>query len=507
LRFALPGFAIGAAAPQPRHFVYVHFPHCSTHRKTKSYITHVHGMFRHLLSLYHDLVFKAVLLPRGPTKPQPNPCSRPYQRMNLVYFSHSYREEDAQIVRYFGRLLRSENLIPSLDPPSKTVNAAKLERHLNSSDGMVAVLTRREGGVSLHILFEIALCLKARKPLVIFVEDLLSDKLVPARVLQRRFSRKSFLRQVRQHRHGLQIFKAYLGESPPPRYQPSISRRSCLVIGMEVLKKTLRNAICAIVEARGYNPIDITHLRRKSPDDLEIYECIACSDLALSCIDSVRPESQYLMGAAQAAFIPAITFTTSSQFKFNRNIPTEYQPRIMDTANPSLIQVILEKEFDVYEQDFVELENQSEVETYTALLVDVASSKGKYEEGVRNIFIEELIMRDQYKTGQAGAVGPGARAEHMNFNQIWIETGSAIPLDKLGEELTKLREVLLQSASDPEHYAAIGAVSSAEIEAKNGAGPKALEYLSKAGKWTLDIASKIGTTVAAAAIKESLGIK
>ena len=63
--------------------------------------------------------------------------------MNLVYFSHSYRKEDAAIVRYFGRLLRSENLLPSLDPPSETVNAAKLERHLNSSDGMVAVLTER----------------------------------------------------------------------------------------------------------------------------------------------------------------------------------------------------------------------------------------------------------------------------------------------------------------------------------------------------------------------------
>jgi hypothetical protein len=121
--------------------------------------------------------------------------------MNIVYFSHSYRKEDAQIVKYFGRLMRSENLIPSLDPPSESVNAAKLERHLNSSDGMVAVITKREGGVSPHILFEIVLCLRARKPVIVFVEDELSDKLVPARILQRRFSRRSYLRQVRQHRH------------------------------------------------------------------------------------------------------------------------------------------------------------------------------------------------------------------------------------------------------------------------------------------------------------------
>ena len=115
-------------------------------------------------------------------------------------------------------------------------------------------------------------------------------------------------------------------------------------------------------------------------------------------------------------------------------------------------------------------------------------------------------MRDQYKTGQAGAVGPGSQAQHMNFNQIWNEAGSTLPLPSLAEELSKLREALLQSAKEPEQYSAIGAIASAETEAKKGDGPKALKYLSKAGKWTLDIAAKIGTTVAAAAIKESLGV-
>ena len=53
----------------------------------------------------------------------------------------------------------------------------------------------------------------------------------------------------------------------------------------------------------------------------------------------------------------------------------------------------------------------------------------------------------------------------------------------------------------------MGAVASAVVVAKHGQGSKALEYLSKTGKWVLDVATKIGTTVAAAAIKESLGIK
>jgi hypothetical protein len=42
--------------------------------------------------------------------------------------------------------------------------------------------------------------------------------------------------------------------------------------------------------------------------------------------------------------------------------------------------------------------------------------------------------------------------------------------------------------------------------AKEGNGPKALEYLKMAGKWALDKASKIGLSVAAAALKAALGL-
>ena len=121
--------------------------------------------------------------------------------MNLVYFSHSYRKEDTDSVRYFARLMRSEGFLPSLDPPSKSVNTSKLERHLRSSDGLVAVLNWRKEGVSKYILFEIGLCIRARKPLLVFVEDNLPDDIIPAGILQRRFSRQSYLRQIREHKH------------------------------------------------------------------------------------------------------------------------------------------------------------------------------------------------------------------------------------------------------------------------------------------------------------------
>lgn len=53
---------------------------------------------------------------------------------------------------------------------------------------------------------------------------------------------------------------------------------------------------------------------------------------------------------------------------------------------------------------------------------------------------------------------------------------------------------------------AIGAVATAEAAAKTGNGPKALEYLKKAGNWAFDVATKIGTDIAAAALKSSMGM-
>src|SRR5258708_32752791 len=115
--------------------------------------------------------------------------------MNIVYYAHSYRGPDASVVEFFSELMRSEGLVASLDPPSDRLNSAKPERHLRSTDGMVAVLTAREDGVSRYILDEMSLCLRATKPLLVFTEDILPAGFFRSRVLQRRFSRKLLLCQ------------------------------------------------------------------------------------------------------------------------------------------------------------------------------------------------------------------------------------------------------------------------------------------------------------------------
>ena len=119
---------------------------------------------------------------------------------------------------------------------------------------------------------------------------------------------------------------------------------------------------------------------------------------------------------------------------------------------------------------------------------------------------KEIIMGDQYNTGQAGAVGPGAHAHNITFQQVWNQSASNIDLKKLSHELAQLRPALRDAASEPEHDIAIGEVAAAEKAAQEGNGPKALGHLKKAGKWTFDIATKIGTGVATAALKVALGL-
>jgi hypothetical protein len=100
----------------------------------------------------------------------------------------------------------------------------------------------------------------------------------------------------------------------------------------------------------------------------------------------------------------------------------------------------------------------------------------------------------------------GGHVHNVNLTETWNQIRYTVDLPEVASQLSSLRVELLKLAHDPEQYADIGAISSAEVEAKQGNGSKALEYLSKAGKWTFDVATEIGTTLAAEMLKKALGI-
>lgn len=386
--------------------------------------------------------------------------------------------------------MRSEGFVPSLDPPSRTVNAAKLERHLRSCDGMVAILTRREGGVSPHFPFEISLALIARKPLLVFIEDTVRTAgLIPDRVLQSRFSRRSYFRQVRDLRNVLRIPKAYLGENPPPRYQPLLLPRFCVLVGADGLQDPLRGGLAETIKGLDYDLRTFSLSENSLSNRMEVSEVLAGADLAVSVIDYLEVADQYLMGAIRASFIPSITLSTNSEYEFSSSIPKEYQPRVVDKGNLDGLRHTLRTEVELYEEEFLEVEKSEELETYVSLLVEHASPQGNYAAGIHNLFIREMTMsQDEYniEQSQVGAVGHGAHAHDMTFKQVWDRTSDQIgDMSRLANELEQLRAALRQQAQTPEEDSTVGAVAQAEVAAKQGQGPTTLEQLSKTGAWAL----------------------
>lgn len=121
--------------------------------------------------------------------------------------------------------------------------------------------------------------------------------------------------------------------------------------------------------------------------------------------------------------------------------------------------------------------------------------------------VGKIHMGDKYEThnsGQIGAIGANATAEGNVFSQRWSKLESEVDLGELASELATLRAELRKYASSVEEDQAIANIGSAENAARQKDGPSALKFLKAAGQWALDVATKIGTTVAAKAIEDSL---
>lgn len=423
--------------------------------------------------------------------------------MHIVYWAHSYRNEDADVNRHFGTLIeQAEEMVVNFDPPSQSVSEAKLQHNRRSCDGMVAVLTWRATGPSKYILFEIELALRARMPVVVFVDGRLPSNLLPPRVLQQRFSHRTYFRQMREHRHALRILKDYMGNPPPVRYQANFSQRCCAVVGWERLDSSRRTAAADLALQRGYRLLDLDTIDRGNPLSFEQDEALAAADVALIDVDAQASASAYWMGALAASGVPSITFTTNAKYAYCDDWPREFQPGAVDQPGSFSLEEFLVGQFDLFEQEFLSAKDGAAIENYVKMQVEAGALEGRYEAGTRNTFIR-AIMNNQYNNyGQAGAFGENAQSHGTTFTQGANAAGS-VDLAALAAELERLKHAVTAEASKPEEFAAMGSVAAAEAAARDGDGAKVYEYLKAAGKWTLAIAEKIGVGIAKDAIEKA----
>ena len=130
--------------------------------------------------------------------------------------------------------------------------------------------------------------------------------------------------------------------------------------------------------------------------------------------------------------------------------------------------------------------------------------------GIVRLSLEDRSMSQEIKAGGnvVAAAGEGIvqSTGDVVFQQVWNEVGGSIDLPRLADDLSKLRAEMKKEATEPEHDVATANVSMAEKAAKEGNGPKALEYLKAAGKWALDTATKLGIDVASDALTKAIGV-
>ena len=149
--------------------------------------------------------------------------------------------------------------------------------------------------------------------------------------------------------------------------------------------------------------------------------------------------------------------------------PKEYQPRWIDSDSPAEDwAALVTSELALFEEDFLDLADQEEVERYADLLLDL---HGSYDEHTRREAME-VVMGDKYVTGQAGAVGPGASAQDITFNQVWNQTEGDVDLNQLASELARLRQELRSKAVEPKQDIDVAAIAEAEVAAVPATPPR-----------------------------------
>jgi len=105
--------------------------------------------------------------------------------------------------------------------------------------------------------------------------------------------------------------------------------------------------------------------------------------------------------------------------------------------------------------------------------------------------------------GQAGAVGPHAKAEVNSFTQLGAQPGDKIDLQRLAAELSTLGRTLFERANRTDAVIAAQRVQEAEAAANQSDEAKLSYALSEVGTIALSTAKELGTEVAALAIRRS----
>jgi hypothetical protein len=113
---------------------------------------------------------------------------------------------------------------------------------------------------------------------------------------------------------------------------------------------------------------------------------------------------------------------------------------------------------------------------------------------------------DTFITRNAGAVGPHATAHNTTITEHHGAPLAGVDLSALAVQLGSLKQAMKADAQDTSHFEAVAAISAAEDAAKKNDGSTTFAKLKTAGNWAFETATKIGVSVAAEALKKTIGL-
>jgi hypothetical protein len=278
----------------------------------------------------------------------------------------------------------------------------------------------RDPAPSEYIRWEVRLGLRARKPQLVFVEDTLPDDLVPAGLLQRRFSRRRLLREARDHRYALRLLKGYVGTDPPPTYQPGSARRCCAILGVSDGAAAIRSAVETSVESAGYTPLFAaagSHLSQ----EVGFEDGIQRAGLCVALLEGLTAAEYYMLGVARSALTPTILLTHDARYPFHPVIPREYQPRYVEAVDVSALSRTIAEEIDIFEEDYLELVEDKQIKRYKAFQEQLLrSGRNAYSQKARQQVVNFMgnaeVDMSKDKIQVSNVVGPvniKSRLEHV----------------------------------------------------------------------------------------------
>jgi uncharacterized protein YjbI with pentapeptide repeats len=178
------------------------------------------------------------------------------------------------------------------------------------------------------------------------------------------------------------------------------------------------------------------------------------------------------------------------------------------------LQAALEKEaqqqVEYQRKALVEREKRLELEgevKQLSIVVDKLIQRPNFSiQSMRDFDMSDDQGSKYINKGQVGAMGDNAHAHNMTFNQT-INTGESLDLVALAVELAQLRMAIKNKQdSSPQADVALGEIAKAEIAAGEKDESGVWQHLKAAGKYALDTATTIGTTLAAEVLKKAMGM-